>query len=95
MPLSPGKHVRFKIDPRMVSPEKVARRLGITVPAFENKLPELLAAGFPAVEPITGNYVLEAVDRWINRVGELDEAAEMKRANAEMLKQIRSAPWKK
>lgn len=51
----------------MIGPEKVARRLGVTLAVFNEKLPELLRNGFPRCEPILGVYSLEAVDRWIDQ----------------------------
>lgn len=58
--------LRFPIDPRMVPPEKVARRLGVTIAAFGEKRPALEAHGFPKPDAVLGNYSLEAVDRWID-----------------------------
>ena len=55
---------RFRVDPRDVPAEKAARRLGMTLRAFEGVLPNLIERGFPAPDPDTGNFDLQAVDRW-------------------------------
>lgn len=41
-----------------------ARRLGLSEAAFRAKLPELLAAGFPEANAVTGNWCVEAIDAW-------------------------------
>lgn len=56
--------MRFRVEPRDVSEEAAARRLGLTVEQFRVKLPALLQRGFPAADPTTGNYCLEAIDEW-------------------------------
>lgn len=56
--------VRCRIDPMDVPPSKAARRLHLTLPEFEAMLPRLIARGFPAPDPDTGNFGLEAIDRW-------------------------------
>lgn len=56
--------VRFSVNPGDVSPAKVARRLHLTRQAFEDLKTKLFARGFPRPDPDTGNYDLEAVDRW-------------------------------
>jgi hypothetical protein len=57
--------IRFRVDPRDVPAEKAARRLHLTPAEFGAKLPELLARGFPAPDPTTGMYDLDAIDRWM------------------------------
>jgi len=42
----------------------VAERLGMTLPDFEARRPELENRGFPEADPTTGMYCIEAVDRW-------------------------------
>jgi hypothetical protein len=59
--------MRFHVKPRCVPPAIAARRLGLTPKAFNDKLPALRAAGFPNPEPVTGNYDLEAIDRYLER----------------------------
>ena len=54
--------VRCKVDPADVRPEIAARRLGLTIADFLDKLPRLLERGFPPADPDTGNYDLEAID---------------------------------
>lgn len=56
--------MRFKVDPRDVPAEAAARRLGVAVRVFLERLPNLIARGFPAPDPDTGNFDLDAVDRW-------------------------------
>jgi hypothetical protein len=55
---------RFLIDPRDMPPEQAARRLGKTLAEFGDLLPNLLARGFPAPDPDTGNFDMHAIDRW-------------------------------
>ena len=89
------KSVRFKIDPRMIPAEKVARRLGITKANFEAKRLELEQAGFPKADPIIGTYSLLAVDGWIDRRHGSAMDLERMAAQAEMLEAVRHAPWTK
>ena len=42
----------------------VAERLGLSLPDFETFLSDLVARGFPAADPTTGRFCIEAVDRW-------------------------------
>lgn len=65
--MSSSTSVRFPIQPRMVGPEKIARRLGVTLAAFNDKRTDLEKHGFPKADDVLGTYCLEAVDRWIDR----------------------------
>jgi hypothetical protein len=56
--------VRFRVDPADVPPEKAARRLHVSLNRFNEILPRLLARGFPAPDPDTGCFGLEAIDQW-------------------------------
>ena len=56
--------MRFHVEPRDVPPEIAARRLGKTLAEFSAALPHLLARGFPKADPDTGNFDLEAINRW-------------------------------
>jgi hypothetical protein len=57
--------LRFKLPPGGdVPPVVAARRLGLTLQAFEQKLAELRNRGFPPADPTTGNYDLDAIDAW-------------------------------
>lgn len=56
--------MRFRIEPRDVTPAVAARRLGKSLAEFMAILPNLGARGFPAADPDTGNYDLHAIDRW-------------------------------
>lgn len=59
--------VRFAVEPRDVPPAKAARRLHMTLAAFDEALPRLHARGFPRADPDTGNYDLKAIDAWMDR----------------------------
>jgi hypothetical protein len=59
--------IRFKVEPGDVPPEIAARRLGLPLDQFQQKLPELLRRGFPAPDTTTGNFDLAAVDMWRKR----------------------------
>jgi hypothetical protein len=56
--------MRFRVEPRDVPPEMAARRLGKTLAEFNAVLPNLLARGFPACDPDTGNFDSDAINRW-------------------------------
>lgn len=60
--------MRFRVIPRDVPPVIAARRLGMTLDQFQQKLPELRARrpAFPAADPTTGNFDLEAIEAWMN-----------------------------
>jgi hypothetical protein len=45
---------------------KAARHLGLTIDQFRAKLPELYRRNFPAPDPTTGMFDLEAIGRWQN-----------------------------
>jgi hypothetical protein len=57
-------HIRFRVDPGDVPAEKAARRLCLTEAQFLERLPQLLLRGFPAADPTTGMYDLDAIDAW-------------------------------
>jgi hypothetical protein len=56
--------VRFRVEPRDVPPAIAARRLGLEPAQFEAALPALLARSFPSPDPTTGNFDIEAINRW-------------------------------
>jgi hypothetical protein len=56
--------IRFRVDPADVPAEKAARRLHLKLDRFNEVLPRLLLRGFPAADPDTGMYDLDAIDRW-------------------------------
>lgn len=85
--------IRFPIEPRLIPPAKVARRLGLTPSTFATKLPELVAAGFPQADPLLGNYCLQAVDDWITARAGLSAANDSGSAQSEMLRAVRSKAW--
>jgi hypothetical protein len=47
-----------------VSPAEAAARLNLSLDAFREHLPALLARGFPPADETTGQYDLTAIDRW-------------------------------
>jgi hypothetical protein len=60
--------LRFALPPGGdVPPASAARRMGLSLEAFCGALPDLVARGFPAADPTTGNYCLEAIDAWRTR----------------------------
>jgi hypothetical protein len=57
--------LRFKLPPGGdVPPVTAARRMGLSLDAFRNALPELVARGFPRADETTGNFDLDAIDTW-------------------------------
>jgi hypothetical protein len=66
MSVTPNK-IRFRVDPRGIPPAKAARRLGLTLSAFDGLQAELFARGFPRPDSTTGNYDLVAIDAWMDR----------------------------
>jgi hypothetical protein len=59
--------IRFPLQPRLIPPDKAARRLGLPLADFSKDLPALLLAGFPVACSVTGNYDLVAIDAWLDR----------------------------
>jgi hypothetical protein len=59
-----GAEIRFRVDPADVPAEKAARRLHLTLDQFKEILPNLIKRGFPAADPDTGMFDLEAIDVW-------------------------------
>jgi hypothetical protein len=56
--------MRFRIEPRDIPAEMAARRLGMRLDVFEEKLPNLIARGFPQPDPDSGLFDVVAIDRW-------------------------------
>jgi hypothetical protein len=57
--------LRFKLPPGGdVPPVAAARRMGLSLDAFRDALPELIARGFPRADETTGNFDLDAIDTW-------------------------------
>jgi hypothetical protein len=53
--------LRFKLPPGGdVPPITAARRMGLSLDAFRDALPELVARGFPQADETTGNFDLDA-----------------------------------
>lgn len=59
--------VRFRVEPRDVPPDVAAKRLGVSPARFNEILPNLLNRGFPPADNLTGNYDLEAINRWCDQ----------------------------
>lgn len=58
---------RFRVDPRDVPAKAAGIILGLTEADFRAKLPLLVARGFPKPDETTGNFDLNAIDRWCDR----------------------------
>lgn len=58
--------MRYKLAPGSgdCPPIAAARVLWLSLEAFEAKLPELLARKFPAPDPTTGNFDMDAINAW-------------------------------
>lgn len=57
--------LRFKLPTGGdVPPVVAARRVGLSLQAFESALPGLVARGFPPADATTGNFDLDAIDAW-------------------------------
>lgn len=57
--------MRFKLPPGGdVPPVVAARRIGLSLDAFNEALQGLIVRGFPPADPTTGNYDLDAIDAW-------------------------------
>jgi len=56
--------IQFRVEALDVPPAQAAHRMGLTLAQFNAALPDLQVRGFPAADPTTGNYDLEAVDAW-------------------------------
>jgi hypothetical protein len=59
--------MRFHVQPRCVPPAVAAKRIGITENRFRQVAEDLREHGFPLPDAVTGNYDLEAIDRYIDR----------------------------
>jgi len=55
---------RLRIQPGDVPASAAAQRMGMTLEEFNAALPNLIARGFPAADPDTKNYDLDAIDQW-------------------------------
>jgi hypothetical protein len=56
--------MRFHVEPRDIPEELAARRLGLSLTEFQERLPALLQRGFPPADETTGRYCIEAIDQW-------------------------------
>jgi hypothetical protein len=58
---------RARVEPRDVPAEATARRLGLSLADFEDKLPEYLVRGFPPPDPTSGLFDLVAIEEWMDQ----------------------------
>lgn len=93
--MSRAASIRFPVQPRMIGPEKVARRLGVTLAAFNERRIELEKHGFPKADGVLGTYCLEAVDRWIDQRAGLIREDDPVSAQTAMLRAVRERAWAK
>jgi hypothetical protein len=56
--------IRHHITPGDAPADVAARRMGLTPAQFKDALPDLRKRGFPAADPTTGLYDLDAIDAW-------------------------------
>jgi hypothetical protein len=59
--------MRYHVTPRDAPAAVAARVLGLTEAQFAEKLPQLLARGFPKPDETTGLFDLDAIDAWRRR----------------------------
>ena len=59
--------MRYHVTPRDAPAAVAARVLGLTEAQFAEKLPQLLARGFPKPDETTGLYDLDAIGEWRRR----------------------------
>lgn len=73
--------IRFAVEPRLVPPQKAARRLHLTEAEFQAKLGALLRAGMPAACQVTGHYDLKAIDNWLDSRAGIGESRDKPKRN--------------
>lgn len=86
--------IRFHVQPRCVPAAVAARRIGVTEARFREIAEDLLDNGFPLPDSVTGNYDLDAIDRYIAKrnpslLGEQDDGLAVT-SEDEMLRRIRA-----
>jgi hypothetical protein len=59
--VSRPRHIPNRGD---VAPAAIAQLLGLSITDFERLRPELDRRGFPSPDVTTGQYCVEAVDKW-------------------------------
>jgi hypothetical protein len=88
--------VRFHLPPGGDVPTvTAARRLALTETEFLAALPDLLSRGFPAADPTTGRYDLDAIDEWRRRRHKAVDATVPKDASRVAMNRISSGAWAK
>jgi hypothetical protein len=62
---SDSRSIRFRLPPGGdIRPSIAAKRMGLTVGELEEALSRLIALGFPAPDPVTGNFPLEKIEAY-------------------------------
>ncbi|MEK1887958.1 MAG: hypothetical protein AAAB35_10380 [Phyllobacterium sp.] len=85
--------IRYRIDPRLIPPQKVARRLGVSYECFKSAIPQLEASGFPRPVNVLGNYCLQAVDKWIDIQSGLIPETNPEIVRQNLLAAVREKRW--
>jgi hypothetical protein len=89
--------VRYRVDPRLVPPQKAARYLHLTLRQFEGALPLLIARGFPHPCPVIGHFDLTAISHWLDQqsgIGRLSpehDAVDLEKTILERIARYRKA----
>jgi hypothetical protein len=87
--------LRFRLPPGGdVTSITAARRMGLTEAELTAALPSLLARGFPAADPTTGRFDLDAIDQWRSRRHKV-ESSGPKDARIVSAARIASRAWAK
>jgi hypothetical protein len=72
--------LRYRVDPRDMPAEKVARRLGLSPAEFNVVKERLYARGFPRPDPDTAMYDSKAAEIWMDRRSGLTGAGQEREA---------------
>ena len=57
---------RFDLPPRGLIDHETASYIGLGMPEFSRKLPQLEAEGFPKPDRVTGRRDRKAIDAWLD-----------------------------
>lgn len=64
---------KFQPEPRIISADQVAARLGKGTTWFHAHLCQLSAQGFPARDPLLGGWDAKAIERWWDKRSKMSE----------------------
>ena len=64
---------QFQPEPRLFNASQVASRLGKGLTWFYDHLSHLSAQGFPNRDPFFGGWDAKAIERWLDKRGEIEE----------------------